>query len=98
MGVLSVRVENDVEKLLDLIMKKRSIQDKSSYIRSILKKSLTEDLIDLLCEEVKEGKISAWYAASMAEITLSTFLMELGKRDISLIDDIDSDLEFADLS
>lgn len=52
MGVLSVRLDPELEEKLQFLMEKRKIVNKSAYIRHLIFKSLTEDLIDYLCNEV----------------------------------------------
>jgi predicted HTH domain antitoxin len=46
------------------------------------------DIIDILCEQVKQHQISAWKAADLAKITLRTMLEHLYKRKIESIDEI----------
>lgn len=55
------------------------------------------DIIDILCEQVKEHKISAWKAASIADISLRTMLEHLYKRKIESIDEktLKEDILFA---
>ncbi len=88
MGTLSVRLEADLEEKLNFIMKEKRIQDKSAYIRQLLSKSLTEDIIDFLCNEVKDRRISAWKAATIANIPLRTMIMELANRKIETMDEL----------
>lgn len=83
MGVLSVRLDEDLEKKLEYIMQQRKIIDKSAYIRQLLSKSIKDDLITFLCEEVKEKRMSAWKAAEIAQISLRAFQSELSKREIT---------------
>ncbi|MHA1325532.1 MAG: hypothetical protein ACTSRL_22285 [Candidatus Helarchaeota archaeon] len=97
MTVLSVRLDPELEEKLHFIMAKRKIVDKSAYVRQLLSKSVTEDLLNYLCEEVKAHRISAWFAAKTAKISLRTMLKELACREISLYDDssLAEDLMFA---
>ncbi len=83
MGVLSVRLDEDLEKQLEYLMKQRKIKDKSAYIRQLLDKAIKDDLITFLCEEVKEKRISVWKSAEIAQISLRAFQNELSKRDIT---------------
>lgn len=54
----------------------------------MLTRSLTAELIEYLCNEVKKKQMSAWKAAEIAEIPLRMILSELSKRDISLVDEL----------
>lgn len=95
--VISVRLDADLEERLAFLMDKRKIVDKSAYIRQLLYRSVGEDLIDYLCDEVKEKRISSWKAAEMAEISLRAMLSHLASRNIALFDDtaLEDDLAFA---
>jgi predicted HTH domain antitoxin len=97
MGVLSVRLDDELESKLDFLMKKLKIVDKSSYIRQLLDNSLSEEMIKILCKQVEEKKISAWKAAEIADISLRKMLHELKKRKSSGYDEqsLREDLEFA---
>lgn len=55
MGVLSVRLDDELEELLAYLLEKRKINDKSAYIRQLLNKSVKIDLIDFLCDEVNQA-------------------------------------------
>lgn len=96
MGVLSVRLDEEMETKLEFLMKQRKIIDKSAYIRQLLDKSIKEDLFDYLCSEVKDKRMSGWKASEIAQISLRAFLNELAKRDISTYDDtaFEEDLMF----
>jgi len=87
MTVLSVRLDEDLEEQLSLIMKKKKLQDKSALIRQMLARSMEKEIIDLLCDEVQMKKISAWKAAEIAKISLSQFLHELAQREIYTTDE-----------
>lgn len=97
MTVLSVRLDKDLEKKLDYLMNKLRIKDKSSYIRRLLDKTLSEEIIEILCNEVGEKQISAWKAADIAEVSLRKFLEELKKRNIPGYDEraLEEDLNYA---
>ena len=97
MGVLSVRLDDELESKLNFLMKKLKIVDKSTYIRQLLDNSLSEEMIKVLCKQVEEKKISAWKAAETAEIPLRKMLHELKKRKSSGYDEqsLREDLEFA---
>jgi predicted HTH domain antitoxin len=97
MGVLSVRLDDELESKLDFLMKKLKIVDKSTYIRQLLDNSLSEEMIKILCKQVEEKKISAWKAAEIADISLRKMLHELKKRKSSGYDEqsLREDLEFA---
>jgi predicted HTH domain antitoxin len=96
MGVLSVRLGQALEDKLEFLMKKRKIVDKSAYVRQLISKSLTEDLMDYLCEQVGKKNLSAWKAADIAEISLRAMLKELARRNIASYDEsaLEADLKF----
>lgn len=97
MGVLSVRLDPELEEKLQYLMDKRKIVDKSAYVRQLISKSLTADLIDYLCSEIEKRHISAWKAAEIAKTSLRTILKELADRNISSYDEaaLKEDFEFA---
>ena len=97
MKVLSVRLDEDLERKLSFLMKKLKIIDRSTYIRQLLEKSLSEEMLEVLCKQVEEKQISAWKAAEIAGISLRKMLYELKKRNFSGSDkqSLKEDLEFA---
>ena len=97
MKILSVRLDEELESKLSFLMKKLKIVDKSTYIRQLLDKSLSEEMLDVLCKQVDEKKMSAWKAAEIAGISLRKMLSELKKRNLSGYDEksLREDLEFA---
>ena len=97
MKVLSVRLDEEIERKLGILMEKLKINDKSMYIRQLLEKTLSEELIELLCKEVGERQISAWKAAEIVGISLRKMLHKLKECNISGIDELSlkEDIEFA---
>lgn len=97
MHVLSVRLDEDLEKKLDFLMKNLKKVDKSAYIRQLLDRSLSEDMTEVLCKQVGEKKMSAWKAAEILRISLRKMLDELKKHQILGYDEetLKEDLEFA---
>ena len=97
MGVLSVRLDDELESKLNFLMKKLKIVDKSSYIRQLLDSSLSDEILKVLCKQVEEKQLSAWKAAEIAEMPLRKMLHELKKRKSSGYDEqsLREDLEFA---
>ena len=97
MTVLSVRLDEELEERIKILMEKQKIVDKSAYIRQLLDRSTKEDLLDFFCGEVKEKRMTAWKAAEMAQISLRAMLSELSKREISIYDEraLEEDIEFA---
>ena len=96
MSILSVRLDEDLDKRLKFLMKKRKIVDKSAYIRQLLDKSTKEDYLNFLCDEVKKKRITAWKAAEMAQISLRAMLGELADRGVMTYDEaaFEEDLAF----
>ncbi len=97
MGILSVRLDDELESKLNFLIKKLKIVDKSTYIRQLLYNSLSEEMIKVLCKQVEGKKVSAWKAAEIADISLRKMLHELKKRKSSGYDEqsLREDLEFA---
>ena len=97
MHVLSVRLDDDLEGKLNFLMKKLKIIDKSAYIRQLLDKSLSGEMLEVLCNQVGEKQISAWKAAEIAGISLRKMLEELKKRNLKGYDEqsLKEDLNFA---
>ena len=96
--VLSVRLDPELESKLSMLMKTKKIVDKSAYIRQLISRSLTQDLIDYLAGEVKAKRMSSWKAANLAGIPLRSMLKELSERSISAYDEkaLDEDIRFAE--
>jgi len=96
--VLSVRMDKELEKRLAFLMEKRMIVDKSSYVRQLIDRSLSVDLLDYLSEEVEARRLSIWKAASIAEIPLRAMMRELAERKVTMYDDqtLTEDLIFAE--
>ncbi len=96
--VLSVRMDKELEKRLAFLMDRRKIVDKSSYVRQLIDRSLSEDLLDYLAEEVTAKRISLWKAASIAGTSLRVMMSELAKRNISVYDEqsLTEDLIFSE--
>jgi len=97
MKILSVRIDDDLERKLSFLLKKLKVIDKSTYIRQLLEKSLSEEMIEMLCNEVSKKNISAWKAAEIAGISLRKMLYELKNQYPSGYDEqaLKKDLEFA---
>lgn len=95
MSVLSVRLDPAIEKKITFLMEKGFIDDKSAFIRRLLDKSLTDEIIDILCKQIENGEISIWKSAEIAGISLDQMLHELYKRNVSIYDkeSLNEDLE-----
>ncbi len=96
MSVLSVRLDPELEEKLQFLLSKRKINDKSAYIRRLLDKSIANDLLDYLSEEVRKKRLSAWKAAEIAKISLRAMLQELALRNVMTVDEysLEEDLQF----
>jgi len=96
--VLSVRIDEDLKERLSYLMDRRKIVDRSAYLRQLIDRALTEDLLDYLADEVKSKRISVWKAASIAEIPLRAMMTELAKRDVHTYDEraLREDLRFVE--
>ncbi len=96
--VLSVRIDKELEKRLAFLMEKRKIVDKSSYVRQLIDRSLSAELLDYLSEEVAARHLSIWKAAAIAEIPLRAMMKELAERKITMYDEqtLAEDLNFAE--
>lgn len=97
MSVLSVRLDKELESKLALLLEMRKIVDKSAYVRQILDRVVSEDLIDTLAEDVAVGKITSWKAAEIAGIPLRAMLKALHDRKIEIYNEASflEDLKFA---
>ncbi len=97
MKILSVRIDDDLEQKLSFLMKKFKKKDKSSYIRQLLEKSLTEEMFEVLCKEIGEKNISTWKAAEVAGVSLRMMMEELKKRNVSGYDELSilEDIKYA---
>lgn len=87
MTVLSVRLDEEIEKQLQFVMSKLKLQDKSAIVRQLLANSLQEKILDITCNEVKLGNMSAWKAAQISNVSLYKILEELYKRNIEIYDE-----------
>jgi predicted HTH domain antitoxin len=96
--VLSVRMDKDLEERLAFLMAQRKIVDRSAYIRQLIDRSLSADLLDYLAEEVTAKRMSIWKAASVAKISLRAMMEELSKRNVTMYDEqaLREDLLFAE--
>ena len=97
MAILSVRLDDEIDKKLKLILELRKIQDKSAYVRRILLKSIQEDIIEDYCQRIKDAKITMWKAAEIIGISLREMMNEVGKREIILYNEeaMEQDFKFA---
>jgi predicted HTH domain antitoxin len=99
MSILSVRLDKEIEKKLQHLLKLRKINDKSAYIRQILDKSLQADLIEQYCQKIKDRTITIWKAAQLLDISLRQMLVELKHRGISSYSEeaLESDIDFMNM-
>jgi predicted HTH domain antitoxin len=97
MKILSVRLDDDLEEKLNFLMSRLKKKDKSSFIRQLLKRSLEEELIEVLCKQVGEKNISAWKAAEIAGVSLRKILEELKNRNVLGYDEqaLKEDIEYS---
>ena len=97
MKILSVRIDDDLDEKLSFLMAKLKKKDKSSYIRQLLDKSLTEEMFEVLCKQIGEKNTSAWKASEIAGVSLRRMMEELKKRNVPGYDEqaIKEDIEYA---
>ena len=97
MKILSVRIDDDLDEKLSFLMARLKKKDKSSYIRQLLEKSLTEEMFEILCKQIGEKNTSAWKAAEIAGVSLRRMMVELKKRNVPGYDEqaIKEDIEYA---
>ncbi len=97
MKILSVRIDDDLDEKLRFLMSRLKKKDKSSYIRQLLEKSLSEEMFVVLCNQVGEKNMSAWKAAEKAGVSLRKMMEELKKRNVLGYDEqaIKEDIEYA---
>jgi len=97
MKILSVRIDDDLDEKLGFLMAKLRKNDKSSYIRQLLEKSLTEEMFEVLCKQIGEKSISTWKASEIVGVSLRRMMEELKKRNVPGYDEqsIKEDIEYA---
>jgi len=97
MKILSVRIDDDLDEKLGFLMAKLKKKDKSSYIRQLLEKSLTEEMFEVLCKQIGEKNTSTWKASEIAGVSLRRMMEELKKRNVPGYDEqaIKEDIEYA---
>jgi predicted HTH domain antitoxin len=79
------------------VSENKKIIDKSAYIRDLLTRSLENDIIDILCDQVQQHQITAWKAAEIAGISLRAMLKHLYDHKVESIDEktLKEDILFA---
>jgi predicted HTH domain antitoxin len=97
MKILSVRIDDELNRKLDFMLENLKKKDKSSYVRKLLEKSLNDEMLDVLGKMVEEKSISMWKAAEMIGLSLRKMMEELKARNITGYDEkaIFEDIEFA---
>ena len=97
MVTTSVRLPKEIVEEIERLSKEEGI-DKGTLIRKLIAESLREYKIKRALELYREGKISLWKAAEIAEITYREALEELKKRNIPFkydLEDLEADIEWA---
>lgn len=96
MKTISIRINNELNDKLEFLLKTKHIEDRSAYLRTLLSRAMTDDLIEYALSEFKSRRMSLWKAASIAGISLREFMDEAKARSISTIDEatIREDIEW----
>ncbi len=81
--VMSVRIPDDLEKSLLEFSEKES-KPTSEVIRELLEKGLKEKRIELALQLYKEGKVTLWKAATIANVSLWEMVEKLKERKIEV--------------
>ena len=97
MVTTSVRLPKEIVEEIEKLSKEEGI-DKGTLIRKLIVESLREYKIRKALELYREGKVSLWKAAEIAEITYRKALEELKKRNIPFkydLEDLEADIKWA---
>ncbi|MFQ6052524.1 MAG: UPF0175 family protein [Candidatus Hydrothermarchaeota archaeon] len=95
MAIVSVRLEEEMLKDIELLMKEYQI-DKSEMIRRLLEKALKEAKLEKALELLRKHKISVGKAAKLADVTIYEILDHCKKHEIHIgysLEDLKRDLE-----
>jgi predicted HTH domain antitoxin len=80
---LSIVIPEDMKKEIE-ILRNRSMEDQSTLVRRLLRRSLAEEKLDLAIKDYLEDKISLGKAAEFAGVSIWQMLDELKKRNFGL--------------
>jgi predicted HTH domain antitoxin len=80
---LSIIIPADMKKEIDEI-KSRSLEDQSSLVRRLLRKSIAEEKLDIAIKDYVDDKISLGTAATFAGVSIWEIIDELKRRNIGL--------------
>nr|MDO8087023.1 UPF0175 family protein [Candidatus Sigynarchaeum springense]MDO8115940.1 UPF0175 family protein [Candidatus Sigynarchaeota archaeon] len=80
---LSIIIPADMKREIDEI-KSRSLEDQSSLVRRLLRKSITLEKLDIAVKDYVDDKISLGAAATFAGISIWEMIDELKRRNIGL--------------
>jgi len=80
---MSVRIPDDLEKSLLEFSEKES-KPTSEVIRELLERGLKEKRIELGLQLYKEGKVTLWKAATIANVSLWEMVEKLKERKIEV--------------
>jgi len=80
---LSIIIPADMKREIDEI-KSRSLEDQSSLVRRLLRKSITLEKLDIAVKDYVDDKISLGAAAAFAGISIWETIDELKRRNIGL--------------
>ena len=80
---LSIVIPEDMKKEIE-ILRNRSMEDQSTLVRRLLRRSLAEEKLDLAIKDYLEDKVSLGKAAEFAGVSIWQMLDELKKRNIGL--------------
>ena len=87
MRTISLRIDNELEQKLKFLMTLKQIQDRSSYLRLLLERAMTQDMIEFALKEFKNRRVSLWKASSIAGVSLREFMDIAKSHSISTIDE-----------
>jgi predicted HTH domain antitoxin len=80
---ISIILPDDMRKELESI-RLRSKEDQSTLVRRLLRRSLSEEKLDLAIKDYLEDKISIGKAAEFAGVSIWQMIDELKRRNIGL--------------
>ena len=80
---LSIIIPEELKKEIDQIREK-SMEDQSSLVRRLLRRSITEEKLDLAVKDYIDEKISLGAAAEFARVSIWQMIDVLKSRNIGL--------------
>jgi predicted HTH domain antitoxin len=87
MQTISIRINKELQQKLEFLLRTKHIEDRSTYLRTLIDRAMTEDLIEYALNEFKSRRISLWKAASITGMSLQEFMDEAKAHSVPTIDE-----------